>query len=79
MKIIKEFFLVFKEAKTSEKISCLLTILAYLLDIFMSVYLPLYGTELYIRVIGLILALLVFTSTGMIIGIIIMYSCELDE
>lgn len=79
MKIIKEFFLVFKEAETSEKISCLLTILAYLLAIFMSAYLQLYETELCLRVLGLILAFLVFTSTGMIIDIIIMYSCEPDE
>lgn len=79
MKIIKEIFQYYKEAKTSEKIGFLFGLLEYLLAIFMSVYIPLYETELYLRVLGLILACIVFTSVGMIVGVIIMSYCELDE
>lgn len=71
MKFLKEFFQSFKEAKADEKAGFIFFSLECLLIIATVIYISLFETVFYLRVLGLLLSICFFVIVGVAIGLLI--------
>ena len=70
MKVLKEFF---KEAKADEKAGFIFFIFECLLIIATVIYISLFETVLYLRVLGLFISIGFFVIVGVVIGFLIAF------
>ena len=73
MKVLKEFFQFFKEAKADEKAGFIFFIFECLLIIATVIYISLFETVLYLRVLGLFISIGFFVIVGVVIGFLIAF------
>jgi hypothetical protein len=73
MKVLKEFFQFFKEAKADEKAGFIFFSFECLLIIATVIYISLFETILYLSVLGLIISVCFFVIVGVAIGLMIAF------